>query len=246
MDKNKREAIEKAVVELGGKWGGKHNFDYPCLFTSDEYGGSYVTGTNAWSSGFVNIFICTRAEFEQVKAELQNKPSWADAPEWAMALGQDSNGSWCWLPHYDETDRDHEEWMLNKTDEVTFIIASTGKVIGDWRTTLEGRPEPNSKPRTNDWHTRGELPPVGEECEVLHNGEWHKTYIIGHDRNGAAVYDCDSFDEEAPYDGNSHASCFRPIRTERDELIEIIESVGNQSNGFLADTIIDQGWRPTK
>jgi len=51
MNKSKREAIEKIVVESEGTWNSMYQFDG-----------------------------LTRTEFEQVKAEMQNKPSFDDRP----------------------------------------------------------------------------------------------------------------------------------------------------------------------
>ena len=80
------------------------------------------------------------------RARLQNKPSWDDAPYWAKALGQDLSGYWQWLPHYDTTDLDHEEWMINNVDSGLYETSNKGEVLGDWRDTLERRPEANTKP----------------------------------------------------------------------------------------------------
>lgn len=77
-------------------------------------------------------------------------------------------------------------------------------VTGNEETTME---------QNNEWHERRELPPVGTECEVLHNEKWHKTYIIGHDREGYAVFDCSGFGVNYTYNGYDSPPLFRPIQT---------------------------------
>ena len=303
MDKNKREAIEKAVVELGGV------FD---VVSDNSHSGSdclYV-----WSDGeYVNLvygmeqctckLVCTRAEFEQVKAELYRLYRWRlqTAPHRYFSF---------------------EDWL---TDEVAITTAKIrAEATGfDWRTTLEERPEPTEQPMKYEygveyecngekpdlpsdveinwysrdtsrwmlgdddpttvgelhdwggvnayhvtkfrivderykpqskWHTRGELPPVGEVCETSlsfhgdrRDNNWNKIEVLYTDESTVVGRVIEGSHSHRYSNGfETHIYEFRPIRPERDELIEIIESVGNQSNGFLDDTIIDKGWRPTK
>lgn len=71
------------------------------------------------------------------RAELQNKPSWEDAPEWAVCIVQDRLGNWYFCS--DTPNNDGGEW----SDEYVrkSLIANGGVVLGDWRDTLEKRPE---------------------------------------------------------------------------------------------------------
>ena len=114
MNKAKREAIEKAVIKYDGIW--NHTI-FECLLRG-----------------------ITEFEFEQVKAELQNKPSWADAPEWANWLAQGENGFWEW--HSDKPVIFYNGWDIDKGKNLKWDAAGDGKVIGDWKATLEQRPEP--------------------------------------------------------------------------------------------------------
>lgn len=69
-----------------------------------------------------------KAKYLECKAELQNKPSWKDAPEWALSVTQRVNGEWFWL---------------GSTDQFKGPSSSSGcvgEIIGDWRDTLERRP----------------------------------------------------------------------------------------------------------
>lgn len=70
----------------------------------------------------------TKDQWLARRAELQNKPSWKDAPELALSVTQRSNGEWFWL---------------GSTDQFKGPSSSSGcvgTVLGDWRDTLERRP----------------------------------------------------------------------------------------------------------
>lgn len=88
----------------------------------------------------------SRDEWLARRAELQNKPSWKDAPEWATYLAQSAGGDWAWFggvpePSFDAWEGGHlgiqSKWM-GKTN--------SGEVLGDWRDTLERRPIDLSEP----------------------------------------------------------------------------------------------------
>ena len=77
------------------------------------------------------------------RAELQNKPSWADAPEWAEWLAQDEDGEWKWLGS--NPSKYIDGWTANKLSCCKKVVAygaviEKGTILGDWRDTLEKRP----------------------------------------------------------------------------------------------------------
>ncbi|WP_322864361.1 hypothetical protein [Aeromonas allosaccharophila] len=79
------------------------------------------------------------------RAELQNKPSWADAPEWAQWLGQIESGNWEWYGG-EESPSVHESgdcWLHKAGGKPSGV---GGEVLGDWRDTLERRPVDLSEP----------------------------------------------------------------------------------------------------
>lgn len=80
----------------------------------------------------------TKDQWLARRAELQNKPGWDDAPEWAEWLAQDPCGEW-WF--YDAKPcGDGSEWdSAVHSDSAT--VVSDGAVLGSWRDTLEKRPE---------------------------------------------------------------------------------------------------------
>lgn len=76
----------------------------------------------------------TRQQWLDRRAELQGKPSWEDAPEWAQWLCQRDSGSWLWCSG--KPTLADNEWYGE------FAQATPAEeVLGDWRDTLERRPE---------------------------------------------------------------------------------------------------------
>lgn len=130
--------------------------------------------------------VFTRSQWLARRADLQNKPSWDDAPEWANWMAQSPRGHW---EFFSANPRANHLWMYSVGERsLANDIANPGAILGDWRNTLERRPESPEKfkPITsiednqeqdmtpqattqqaekqpdNSWFERGELPPVGE------------------------------------------------------------------------------------
>lgn len=74
----------------------------------------------------------TRADYEAKRAELQSKPSW-DSHRFKY-IAQDESGDW--FGYMLRPDEIIDVWI----SDTRFEYLSTGKVIGDWRDTLEARP----------------------------------------------------------------------------------------------------------
>ena len=113
-----------------------------------------------WSKGDTHIALCernraaavasiagwpvsglrwfTRAQYLERKAELQNKPSWKEAPVWAMFLIQTMAGFWLWLSH--KPNGMDDNGVMSFDSAASSERARSGFVIGDWRDTLERRP----------------------------------------------------------------------------------------------------------
>lgn len=221
----------------------------------------YVTWPSACSSGI------TKKEWLSRRAELQNKPSWSKAEEWAEWLAQDSYG--CWGFFQKKPLMHALSWIARSG---YYQIHSPGNsLLGDWRDTLEKRPE-EFKPFTsiednqeqdmkqdNGWYERGELPPVGVECifepgsgecyfndyELEARGKSVK--VIAHTRYQHSSCDVAVFRWDL--DGcfgvsTGNAQAFRPIRTEREVLLSIIVEEINHydTDGKLADAILAAGF----
>ena len=183
------------------------------------------------------------------RAELQNKPGWDKAEDWAEWLAQDEDGEWKWLAGL--PGKYVDGWTAVKIKGHCKGIA-----FGDWRDTLEKRPEQKAfKPLTsiednqekdmkqdNGWFERGELPPVGVKCETLAEPElqWVSAEVVAH-RDGFAIVWITSEKCGAQSDAPKH---FRPIRTERDMLLSIITEELNHydTDGKLADAILAAGF----
>ena len=97
-----------------------------------------IDGEREWAG---NVIVCsfpyTKIEREQWlsrRAELQNKPSWDDAPEWGEWLAQDEDGEWKWLAGL--PGKYVDGWTAVKIKG-----CCKGSALGDWRDTLEKRPE---------------------------------------------------------------------------------------------------------
>ena len=170
------------------------------------------------------------------RAELQNKPSWADAPEWATHLIQTMAGLWLWLSH--KPNGMDDNGVMNFRPDARSEKAIVGEALGDWRDTLDRRPfnpltsiEDNQGQamQDNGWFERGELPPAGAECEFCHSDDewtdWHACIFVGKDAHGAGVISIIGDDAGMLY-RSSKPEDFRPIRTERDQLADLLTQAG--------------------
>lgn len=98
----------------------------------------------AGEPNYVRVFLgkeITKDQWLARRAELQNKPSWNDAPEWAEWLAQDEDGEWKWLAGL--PGKYVDGWTAVKIKG-----CCKGLALGDWRDTLEKRPE-DFKPFTS-------------------------------------------------------------------------------------------------
>lgn len=211
-----------------------------------------------------------KAEWLARRAELQNKPSFADHTD-AKCFAQNSDGSW----HKHTEARDARPingfWAQDELVGGVWLKAQKGEVIGDWRDTLEKRPEEfklfisiednqeQDMKQDNKWFERGELPPVGVVCifepgsgscyfneyDLKASGKIVK--IIAHTRYehsscDVAVFRWDLDGCFGVSTGNTQS--FRPIRTERDVLLSVIVEEMNHydTDGKLADSILAAGF----
>lgn len=74
---------------------------------------------------------------------------------------------------------------------------------------------------SNEWFDNGEFQPAGTRCMVDHLGVWGETYIVGMSEHGSCVYSLIGWNNtSAVYDGVADPSCFKPLKSEREEAIE--------------------------
>ncbi len=163
---------------------------------------------------------------------MQNKPSWGKAEEWAEWLAQDSYGCWGF---FQKKPLIHAlSWIARSG---YYQIHYPGNLLlGDWRDTLEKRPEQDEfepfvsiedsqekeMKQDNKWHERGELPPVGVECDIRHscwNSEKYEKVTVAAITNEYMIVKYATFEQHYMLKDIS----FRPIRTEHEQLTSIID-----------------------
>ena len=224
----------------------------------------------------------TRDQWLARRAELQNKPRFADHPD-AKCFFQHESGRWFKNVESSDMGVDGIGWRNNQLShriDCGWVDIGLGEVLGDWRDTLERRPVDLSGPAVtarlteatenvlaavpalmdekfsidrNDWFERGELPPVGIECEVLWDDrEWHKTKIIAHlyiDKFNMCPVFTTGWDDTSFVECMPHYQSFLPLRTEREKAIEEMkqhcphhgswDTVGR----IYAEALYDAGYR---
>lgn len=105
--------------------------------------------TLIWSSVSSDAGWITKDQWLARRTELQNKPSWAEVPAEAKYMTQGSGGAWgCWsdkpapVKEKNESGDTVEYWGGNNPLS-SFNVENKmiGEALGDWRDTLEKRPE---------------------------------------------------------------------------------------------------------
>ena len=219
-------------------------------------------GTKGVATSLIGQVDCPWVRIEKQewltrRAELQNKPGWADFGESAKFMAQDSDGAWMAF-EIEPTAKSHvwsamRGWCGYAREGRD---RCRGEVLGDWRDTLEKRPEQaefepfvsiednqDQKMKRNDgWFERGDLPPVGIAVQLWHGG----TY----------AYDCELISKRGndfvlwnlTWDRPDSADCmmcvFKPTPTERDVLIKMLADFDGSpaSAGAVADAILAAGF----
>lgn len=101
-----------------------------------------IDGERTWASNVLSSsFPYSRVDKDQWlarRAELQNKPGWEGAPEWAELLAQDDSGEWYWYAAKPAHPGMKSWWPAPGAKNAQ---CGKGEVLGDWRDTLEKRPE---------------------------------------------------------------------------------------------------------
>ncbi len=221
---NKQSLIEKAVIDQRGSWKYESkNQILVCRKEAQEFSKGdfcYAHSDQITLDGKVKSdpyweLVCTREEFNATADRMRGKPDWKDAPEWAKWLAQDGNGSW-WF--YEVKVTHNGDSFVNPACRGN-EKAAVGKVIGDWRKTLERRPEQKPEPVAKNWFDAGELPPVGTVCEILSSIGWVECEIKAHGNcrdNGKVAFWQASHDCGCYYTPTR----FRPIKTDKEKAIE--------------------------
>lgn len=234
---------------------------YAIYATTDGVVASYTFSLSSKSDDWF-----TMEEWQQERRKMQNKPSWSDAPSWAEFLAQSPTGSWEW--YSGKPIAGASFWMHVDAEIYGETENHGGKVLGDWRCTLEARPEVIVSNQTsatitainavggemtitaqdNSWHERGEFPPAGCECLVKTSMDnWVKAFTVGLDIDGGMVVQFMEFD--IPFNSCLDPSYFRPLRTERGKAIdEMVKAITDDRIAPLyvqnmAAKLYDAGYR---
>jgi hypothetical protein len=171
------------------------------------------------------------SQWTSERERLQNKPSWNESPEWAEWLAQDYDGLWVFYENPVETS--HNEWLVQDGFYGKIVRREKGEVLGDWRDTLERRPEFITPPthenmrcivnpiERKEWRGPEDgLPPVGNNVEYYDSVQknWTKRWIVAHHVNGEEAIFSRSIDGGELFYGTPDD--FRPLRTEEDKSVD--------------------------
>lgn len=212
--------------------------------------------------------LFTKNQWLSRRAELQNKPSWKSISSSINYLSQCADGQW--IGHHQMPEEGCECFECDC--EIAYY--GYGEVLGRWRDTLEKRTE-EFKPsieeanrlaqefklftsiegnqehemkQDNGWFERGDLPPVGVECDIRHscwNSEKYEKVTVAAITNEYVIVKYATFEQHYMLKDIS----FRPIRTEREELEILLRSTALSSFDdldIIAGAIIAAGFRKEK
>ena len=213
---NKQELIDNAVVRFKGKWPICDPTNLNVLqYAPDLDGTTYYP--YYFDYAHEHNDLCTREEFDQRAREL----GWVNGYQWGVEYP--TNGKKPDLPaeslklelknrHFDTVVQSCDSNFVNWENVKSFRIVDERHKPKD---------ESSSNPQLdNSWHERGELPPVGVNCEAKLNGEWMPVFVVGKNSKGYLVFE-PLFDWGFSYDSyGNDALNFRPIKSDRERFID--------------------------
>lgn len=167
-------------------------------------------------------------QWQAERARLQNKPKWEEFPQ-AKIRVQNGNGIWC-VGTYELARVEDQQWSGNGEGywiTLTHTSKHRGEVLGDWRDTLEPRPEEQTMTKKEWRGPEDGLPPVGTKCEVrtgyaTEPYSYEECDIIAHFMGTSkmcAAYTTVNHDGSVMV-GQGTIIAFRPLRTEEDKAVE--------------------------
>ena len=129
-------------------------------------------------------------------------------------------------------------------------VCSSGITKKEWK---RERDKMNSKPEVDSsWHERGELPPVGCECEIKHKYwvEFQRVSVLAITSEYVIISGHPTPAREQHY--HLRDITFRPLRTEREKAIDEMKSLcaypGSWCSTYksFAEALYDAGYRKVK
>ena len=222
--------IEDAVRKYNGEWPSGNPLSDVLVWAGSL---GWNARTKEWAGKEFHDWheVGTRTEFDDCTRRLRNEPSWDDAPDWAVAKAQDSDGSWWWW--YSTQPKAYNDSWEDDKEEGEAQLAGKGEVIGDWRDTLRLRPEENKVEDKADWYKRGDLPPVGTVCRLRFATTADVVVTITYVGDGVLCY---RNEKGMEYTAASDHVELRPIQTKREQLIEKACKVVSVS-GSIKETV---------
>lgn len=197
---NKQELVEKAVMDWQGE------FKPVCELVYEYLGPSTYSACEPGAL-FGKKVLFTREEFNAAADRLRGKPDWIEVLEkhpqaqyLAQWPGINDGEKGLWISYDRMPDQSKHGYHVDYGNEVFHY--NKGNIIGDWRNTLEKRPEHIGDDKENasswiggvlskveadmqipagmlsgnrkvsNWFERGELPPVGEVVELAEETEF--------------------------------------------------------------------------
>lgn len=115
----------------------------------------------------------TRDQWQQRRAELQKKPSWDDAPEWVSWIAQWSDGEWIGYevePECGDDDEPSDCYVDPRDNTKMWRSRIYGEVLGDWRNTLEKRPEKRELNSPTSSLTHAQAVEIAKETRLCNDG----------------------------------------------------------------------------
>jgi len=222
-----------------------HEWEDGCCAIQKDDCGSYdfLHGSRLEEYTGVGEICFTRAQWKAARDELSGKPGWNDAPEDATHLIQNPRGQWAFLVDFNG----FKESGAKYYDAMKIYPSFThGKVLGDWRNTLERRPMSvnqalekmreiggfdveKSLAYTNcespaEWRGPEDgLPPAGAVLEAwFDDGRrcWHKAHVVGYHPSEANTIAVSLIGDHESRLIWSYMSGIRPDCSEEDRAVE--------------------------
>lgn len=221
--------IKDAVIELGGKWPKEFALGY---MSYDGYRLYYdATGyqvcvkeqfeSTAKRMGYINGYLWGKEYPTNGK-----RPDLPDDVVVQLTLNsfninheEAETANWSGSFKFKITDQRYKP--VDEQEYEPVIITGADIVSGGGGGGFMPKAEPYFPPKKpeSNWFERGELPPVGVECEFNNNGAWIKCKLVYKGKKRGMIEKMPSGDEQAI----TFERCvgkFRPIKSHREKVIE--------------------------
>lgn len=123
------------------------------------------------------------------------------------------------LPNWHQCILSRDEYFTAYPEQVKVEVKNETK----HKVEVEMESESGITIKASDWYKNGELPPVGEVCEVMHLDRWVCCEVIAHFEQSwgmVAAYTVGINGGNAKLLEQCNAEDFRPLRTERDKAVD--------------------------